>query len=262
MKANIFDQFLQFLDVEESDDKLEYLHRIVHNHQKKVAWENITKMLDYESGYATNSFLPSIDTYIHRVTTKGLGGTCWTLARGLYELLAYLDYPVSYVYMDSGHLCLRVDLDQPYYVDVGYSAPLFKAYPMFESFVVQNERETFNYIVTDEKIEVIRQPGPTKTLNPNPVTFDELMPKFVASNNWEARFLQDISISGYIDHVPTYIKNNVLKQHFADRKVELELNEAELKYWITQKFHIDLDLYQAAVEIYERRRVNANENIS
>ena len=47
------------------------------------------------------------------------------------------------MYMDPGHLCLRVNLDQPYYVDVGYCAPLFQAYPLYESFQVSNVRETF-----------------------------------------------------------------------------------------------------------------------
>jgi arylamine N-acetyltransferase len=256
MKNNIFDQFLDFLQVEQSDDRLLYLHHLVRSHQTKVKWENLTKMIDYEKGYETNSFLPSIDTYVQRVTQKGMGGTCWTLAIGLHELLRYLDYDVSYVYMDPGHLCLRVDLDQPYYVDVGYCAPLFKAYPMFESFVVRNNRETFYYNVTDDEIKIIREPGPTKILYPNPVTLDEMMPKIVKSNDWQSSPpLKDIMIFGYIDDVPTSVTNNVLKQYFKDQKVELQLNDEELEYWITQKFNMDIELYKAAVEIFQIRRV-------
>jgi hypothetical protein len=127
---------------------------------------------------------------------------------------------------------------------------------MFESFVVRNNRETFYYNVTDDEIKIIREPGPTKILYPNPVTLDEMMPKIVKSNDWQSSPpLKDIMIFGYIDDIPTSITNNVLKQYFKDQKVELQLNDEELEYWITQKFNMDLELYKAAVEIFQRRRV-------
>lgn len=67
------------------------------------------------------------------------------------------------MYMDPGHLCLRVNLDQPYYVDVGYCAPLFQAYPLYESFQVSNVRETFTYEVSNNRIKIARNPGPAKS---------------------------------------------------------------------------------------------------
>ena len=59
------------------------------------------------------------------------------------------------MYMDPGHLCLRVNLDQPYYVDVGYCAPLFQAYPLYESFQVSNVRETFTYEVSKIRLKLL-----------------------------------------------------------------------------------------------------------
>ncbi len=73
------------------------------------------------------------------------------------------------MYMDPGHLCLRVNLDQPYYVDVGYCAPLFQAYPLYESFQVSTVRETFTYQVSNKEIHITRDPGPTKTLITEPI---------------------------------------------------------------------------------------------
>ena len=42
------------------------------------------------------------------------------------------------------------------------TAPLFQAYPLYESFQVSNVRETFTYEVSNNKIEITRNPGPTK----------------------------------------------------------------------------------------------------
>ena len=44
--------------------------------------------------------------------------------------------------MRTGHCCVRVELPEgPFYADVGYAAPLFRAYPLFESFSLDTHRE-------------------------------------------------------------------------------------------------------------------------
>jgi arylamine N-acetyltransferase len=249
------EKFLEHLNVVRREANLQLLNDIVRNHQLIVPWENLTKMIDYEYGVTTNKFIPPIERYLDRIIQQGAGGTCWTLSIGLYWLLKELGFEVHYVYMDSGHLCLRVNLDQAYYVDVGYCAPLFQAYPMFESFVTKNEREIFTYNVSDDGIKIIRNPGPTKTLNPNPVTLDEMKPYIDRSNNWEiSPVFKDILIFGYVDGRPTSITNHVLKQYSRDKKVEIQLSDEELEYWITEKFKIAAEIYKQAREIYEMRR--------
>jgi arylamine N-acetyltransferase len=165
--------------------------------------------------------LPSIEEYINRIVHLGAGWTCWTHTRGFHWLLTQLGFSVQYLYLDPGHLCLKVDLDQPYYVDVGYCAPLFKAYSLIQSFKVEDQREVFDYQSTDQKITITKTPGPTKTLNPVPVELEEMEPLIKQSNDWETSFvLKDILIFTYVDDVPTSINNFVLKQYFPNEKRE------------------------------------------
>jgi hypothetical protein len=247
-------KFLSFLELERKHPDLPFLNELTLAHQLKVRWENLSKIVDYEKGYETEQFLPSIDTYIDRIVEQGGGGTCWTLAIGFRWLLEKLGFEVHFLYMDHGHLCLRVELDQPYYVDIGYTAPLFKAYPLLQSFTVKNDREVFTYEVHQEdKIEVTRNPGPFKTLSTLPVRFGSLQPVFLESNNWETgKMLKDLLVFGYIDGVPTSLTTNTLKQFFPNGMVTKTLTDEEVIEWI-QAFKIDKNLYLQAKEIFNRR---------
>lgn len=161
------------------------------------------------------------------------------------------------MYMDPGHLCLRVNLDQPYYVDVGYCAPLFQVYPLYESFQVSNVRETFTYQVSNKEIHITRDPGPTKTLITEPIQLTSMKKQIIKSNDWRTSpVLKKIQIFGYVDSVPTSINGNVLKQYFADEKMEHILSTSELTYWITKKFCIDKEIYERAIEIFTKKSSN------
>ncbi|GAB6618338.1 hypothetical protein bcgnr5406_47860 [Bacillus cereus] len=123
------------------------------------------------------------------------------------------------MYMDPGHLCLRVNLEQPYYVDVGYCAPLFQAYPLFKSFQVSNVRETFTYEVSNNSIEITRDSGLAKTLHTESIHLSSMKELITKSNDWRTSpVLQKIRIFGYIDGIPTSINDNVLKQYFQGKK--------------------------------------------
>ncbi|AVF26495.1 hypothetical protein ERICIV_02355 [Paenibacillus larvae subsp. larvae] len=61
MSANeIVDRFLNYLEVSRRDIDISLLNDLIRNHQLKVRWENVTKILDYERGYLTNEFLPPL----------------------------------------------------------------------------------------------------------------------------------------------------------------------------------------------------------
>lgn len=250
------EKFLSFLELDRKHPDLLFLNELTKSHQLKVRWENLSKIVDYEKGYATEQFLPSMDVYIDRIVEQGGGGTCWTHAVGFRWLLERLGYEVHYLYMDHGHLCLRVELDQPYYVDIGYTAPLFKAYPLLEPFTVKNDREVFTYEVYQDKIEVTRNPGPFKTLSTKPVSFESLRSVFLESNNWETgKMLKDLLVFGYIEGVPTSLTTNTLKQFYSNQVVTKELTDEEVIEWI-KAFKIDINLYLQAKEIFLRRKQN------
>lgn len=259
MKLNLLvNEFLTFLNLNREEPSLDYLNRLVNNHQKKVKWETLSKIIDWEVGRKTGQYLPPLDIYVDRITTKGMGGTCWSHSVGFHWLLSQLGFSVDFIYMEPGHLCLQAHLDDTaYYIDVGYCAPLFQTYPMFQSFTVVNEVETFDYRVTNESIEIVRNPGPKKTLDPNPVSIKDMEPFIQKSNKWNASsFLNDIQIFGYVYGVPTSIKNNVLKQYYPEGKQVQHLDDGEIENWAVEKFGMDRNLYTKALNIYNRQMNN------
>lgn len=234
---------------------LAYLNKLVEAHQKKVRWETFTKFIDFEEGNKDDYYLPSMDSYLDRVVDQGTGGTCWTLARGFHYVLDALGFQVDYLYMDPGHLCLQVMLDQPYYVDIGYCAPLYKAYPLHESFTAENEGEVFRYEVREKDILVSREPGPTKILGKQTVTFEEMLPLIMKSHNWQDGFaFRHLKIFGYIDDKPYQVKENMLITFEGKKMIEAELTAKEIRYWVEEKFRVDYSIYERAKEIYIKRK--------
>lgn len=164
--------------------------------------------------------------------------------------------------MNPGHLCLRVNLEQPYYVDVGYCAPLFQAYPLYESFQVSNVRETFTYKVSNNRIKITRNPGPAKILHTEPIHLSSMKELILRSNDWRtSTVLKKIQIFGYIDGIPTSINNNVLKQYSQGKKIEKSLTSSGLNYWITERFCINQEICERAIEIFNEKSSNFFSNV-
>ena len=133
----MLDRLIGHLELSREPPSLDYLHRLVRQHQLRVPFETLTKLIDWEPGRARGDFLPPLDVYVERIVTRRAGGLCWTLARGFHALLLDLGFDASLMIMEPGHCCVRVELPEgPQYADVGYAAPLFRAYPLFESFTV------------------------------------------------------------------------------------------------------------------------------
>ncbi|CDN36221.1 hypothetical protein [Bacillus thuringiensis] len=261
-QVQLVNSFLSFLGTTKQPTSLKFLNELIKAHQEKVKWETLTKIIDWEKGKKTEDYFPSIETYINCITTKGLRGTCWTHSIGFHWLLSNLGFNVHYMYIDPGHLCLRVNLDQPYYVDVGYCAPLFQSYPLYESFQVSNVRETFTYEVSNNRIKIARNPGPAKILHAEPIHLSSMKELITKSNDWHTSpVLKKIQIFGYIDGIPTSINDNVLKRYFQGKKREHNLTSFELTYWITERFRIDQEIFERAIKIFNEKSSN-NKNVT
>lgn len=245
--------FLEFLGVKSRAPDLSLLNELFEQHQLKVPFETLTKLIDFEKAHKTGEFLPSIEEYVRRVTTRGGGGTCWSLARGFEWLLSQLGFETHYMIMAPGHVCLRVELDEPYYVDVGYAAPLFRVYPLFESFEVSFSGRELRYDVTDDGIITTQGSGPRKVLNPTPRSFDEFGPLIAEANQWSAEsFLTSRSIFTYIDGVPTSLRAGVLKRYLKDGPHERTVSERETLDLIEHRFGMDPQIYLEAQAIYAK----------
>lgn len=251
----IADRLLGHLELEREDPTLDHLNRIIRQHQLRVPFETLTKLTDYEPGLRRGDFLPSMEEYVERIVERGAGGLCWTLARGLKFLLDDLGFDAELMYMDPGHCCVRAEFPEgPYYADVGYSAPIFQAYPLFESFSLDTPREKFEYKVRDGGIFVTRNPGPTKHLDPNPRTLESLKPIIDGANQWEAErsFLHILAYSGYVDGVYTSLNNGTLRRYLAGGLEATVVEPAGIPALLSDVFGADPQLYHEAAAVHAR----------
>lgn len=249
------DKLLGHLGLNRETPTLDYLHRLVRAHQLHVPFETFTKLLDYEPGLRRGNFLPPLEEYVERIVTRRAGGLCWTLARGFHALLGDLGFQTSLMHMAPGHCCVRVELPEgPFYADVGYAAPLFQAYPLFESFTLDTHREKFEYRVEKEDILVTRNPGPTKKLDPTPRRIEDLQDRIAAANDWAApqSFLHRLSYAGYVDGVYTSFRDRTLRRYEPGGIQETELEADQIPAALGDIFHVDPALYIEAEEIRRR----------
>lgn len=254
------DLLLDHLGLDRETPSLEYLHRIIREHQLRVPFETLTKLIDYEPGLRRGDFMPSFADYVERIATRGGGGLCWTLARGLQVLLDDLGFDASLMYMEPGHCCVRVELDRPYYADVGYAAPIFQAYPLLESFSLDTHRESFDYSVRETGIIVTRNPGPSKTLDPTPRRLEELEDLITLANDWsvEHSFLHRLVYSAYVDGVYTSLREGILTRYRPDGPERTEVAADVAAGVLADVFGADPSLYVEAAEVRSRyHRTNA-----
>jgi len=255
MPSPVSDRFLSHLGVPREAPTLDYLHRIIRAHQLRVPFETLTKLTDYEPGLRRGDFMPPMEEYVERIVMRGAGGLCWTLARGLRSLLADLGFDAAFLYMDPGHCCVRVDLPEgPYYADVGYAAPLFRAYPLFESFSLDTHREQFEYEVREDGIHVTRNPGPTKKLDPAPRRWEELRSYVDSANDWSAplSFLHRMSYGRDVGGVYTALRDGVLTRYVPGGPEKTEILEEDAPAVLADVFGADPQLYREALQVRRR----------
>lgn len=251
----VADLYLGHLRLSREAPALDYLHRIIRHHQLRVPFETLTKLIDYEPGLRRGDFMPPISEYVERIVTRGAGGLCWTLARGLHFLLIELGFDASLMYMDPGHCCVRVELpDGPYYADVGYAAPIYRAYPLFESFSLDTHRETFDYSVREDGILVTRNPGPAKRLDPSPRRIEEFRELIAAANDWAApeSFLHRLAYARDADGVYTSLRDGMLSRYLPGGLEKTDIAADDVPAVLAEIFGADAALYREAAEVQRR----------
>ena len=160
--------------------------------------------------------------------------------------------------MDPGHRCVRVELPEgPFYADVGYAAPIFQAYPLFESFSLDTHREKFDYSVRADGIFVTRNPGPSKKLDPTPRRLADLRDHIAAANDWSApqSFLRRFSYAGYVDGVYTSLRDGTLTRYAPGGPEKSEVAPGDVPAALAEIFGADPALYVEPAEV--RRRYDA-----
>ncbi|RIK45721.1 MAG: acetyltransferase [Chloroflexi bacterium] len=132
MQANQIDAYLARIGVARpAQPDIATLYQLQYQHLRVVPFENLSIHLGEQIQLDDDSFFD-------KLVTRGRGGFCYELNGGFGALLAGLGYEVEYVagrvYGPSGlgppfdHLALRVQLDEPWLVDVGFGR--FADYPL------------------------------------------------------------------------------------------------------------------------------------
>jgi arylamine N-acetyltransferase len=250
-------RLLAHLGLRHEAPTLDYLHRLVREHQLRVPFETLTKLIDYEPGLRHGDFLPSLDEYVDRIVRRGGGGLCWTLARGFHALLTDLGFDASLMVMTPGHCCIRAELPEgPQYLDVGYAAPIWRAYPLFESFSLDTHREVFEYSVRPDGIFVTRNPGPSKQLDPSPRRLEDLRDLVDAANDWRASqsFLHRLAYARYVDGVFTSLRDGTLTHYRPGATETIEVAADDAPAVLATVFGADPALYTEAAHVARRYR--------
>ena len=248
-------RLLSHLGLSVEPPALAFLDRLIQAHQTRVPFETLTKLADYVPGLSRGDFLPPLDLYVDRMITRGAGGLCWTLARGFHALLTDLGFDAALMHMDPGHLCVRVELPEgPYYADVGYAAPIFRAYPLFESFTLTTHRENFTYEVSPEGILVTRNPGPTKRLDPTPRALADFAERIRGANDpaVPTSFLRRLTYSRFVDGVWTSLRDGALHRFHPEGLSKSEVAAEDAPSVLADVFGADPELWREAEQQLEQ----------
>jgi arylamine N-acetyltransferase len=249
------DRLLAHLGLDREVPTLDYLHRIIREHQLRVPFETLTKLIDYEPGLRRGDFMPPLAQYVERIVTRGAGGLCWTLARGLHTLLGDLGFDVSLMVMEPGHCCVRVEMPEgPFYADVGYAAPIFRAYPLFTSFSLDTHRERFDYSVGPQRIVVTRNPGPSKRLDPTPRRLEDLGELIVAANDWRApqSFLHRLAYARHVDGGYASLRDGILTRYLPAGTQQTQVAAEDVPGALADVFGADPVLYLEAAAVHRK----------
>lgn len=241
--------YLHRIGSQRQDPSLTYLHQLIRNHQHAVPFENLSRIIDFWEKPEQFSTLPQSLEDICR----GQGSVCWSHARSFKWLLEQLGFQASYLYMDPGHVCLKVSLDQDYYVEVGYAAPFFEAKPLHESFVIKSSSEEFHFQHRGPFVDVVRLPGPTKQLSLEVKSPQEIEAEFLKGNFWKTnRFLSATLIHKFIDGAAVRLQGQKLVDFRSGEKIESDLGPEEMRDTIRKIFQMDPELYFKALRYLEK----------
>ena len=251
--------YLDKLQVTYRQPSLTYLNELIRSHLHHIPYESLSKVLDTDRHWEFGGYIPPLRLATERILTKRMGGTCWVLARSFAALLGELGFDAGLVHMDPGHLCIRVNIDKnSYYVDVGYGAPLFRAFPLKESFVINAPSEVFSYSVEGAHARVARTPGPTKTLTFAPIALDHMRSAVAFANRWEtSRHLKILTASRFRDGSFVRLVWNIFKDWRSGALQETVLTDRDVAQSLDQVFGVDPDLFFAARDLLAKRGITA-----
>lgn len=111
MQTEELDLFLKILGLEKKNPDLAYLKEILDAHQKRVPYENFSKILYANQG----ARIPTLEEYLNRIQQFGFGATCFPRNIYLCELLQELGFDSHLLTVESNtkkdsHTACKINL--------------------------------------------------------------------------------------------------------------------------------------------------------
>lgn len=245
---NFVDEYLNILGLHklETTDSKEFLKQIIKSHQLKIPFDSIRKMNDSRSKEQLMDNYNNPMKYLESFKKNGLGGVCYHLSWGLYNLLIELGYDVKIIKLEESHIALVINLNnKKYYADVSFWAPLFDIYPLEEYWNVPEPGYEIEWRFQDGKGYLYRGGEIAKSWNGEYLSIEQFWDSWEQSMNDKSVFLNRVFITKWLDtNTFAFLNDSIYKEFEGGVKVQ-EINlketteEKELAQIFSHKFGID-----------------------
>jgi arylamine N-acetyltransferase len=257
MKNNLFNKYLQILEVEVSATTINLLEKIVKAHLIKIPFENISKLIYKKEGMFN---IPDLSTFLNGVEKYNFGGTCYSTNYYLYLLLKHLGYEIKLCGADMKnpdvHVVSIVNIEgREFIVDVGYAAPFFKPLPrdLNEDHIIElgderyvlKPRDENNYSKMEQYIN-----GELKhwyTAKPYPKKIDDFQNVIADSYSDDATFMNALRISRFKDKGFLALSNLQLTETNGRASSSIEISFKDIPDVVREKFGMPADIVREAI---------------
>jgi N-hydroxyarylamine O-acetyltransferase len=242
------DEYLARIGIEQSPAlDAEGLRLLQARHLATVPFENLSVHLDEPISLDE-------DALLDKIVTRGRGGFCYELNGAFAALLRELGFSVTLlagrvVMLDGSlgppfdHLALRVDLDEPWLVDVGFGS--HSRYPLWIGMGdVQKDPEGEFQVVYQPNgdLEVRRDGRPAYVLETRARTLADFAPTcWWQATSPKSHFTRSLTCSRNTAEGRITLARNLLIETSGDRRDERTLDEDEILPAYRTHFGITLD---------------------
>ncbi|MFY3790334.1 hypothetical protein ACOQFO_01235 [Ureibacillus sp. MALMAid1270] len=252
---SIVEEYLSYIGVDYTNDKLNFLDRIVQRHLMVIPFDTITKILGYNNLIKAPTYNSDLKDYLKYIKSTGYGGTCFNLTWALYQLLCKLDYQTSIIHLSEGHFALVVKVENyEFYVDVGFMAPMFKLLPLRSTWKV-GFKDTVLWKPIGEGGELRFFSG-KYTWSGEFLTLDEFIEHWTKSLNIESKWLNKILVHKWKDRdTQLSLYENSLRIIYKDEIIDqIDNNDERFLDHLNKVLKINPILYFKAIQVRDALR--------
>ncbi|WP_339060262.1 arylamine N-acetyltransferase [Tepidibacillus marianensis] len=154
-----------------------------------------------------------------------------------------IGFQTSYRFFEPNHIVVQVELDQPYFIDVGFNFPFQRPYSIDEPYHQDylGDEVIYDYDSNIDRWRLTRkifgEVTQTKILHPEPLKWEELMPTIEKSYDQKNRFMQNLYLNKMEEKRHVTLKNKKLIERTASGIEEIDLDERDIDHILKEEFN-------------------------